>query len=50
MRVEVTLDDDLVAKARQLSEIDDLSALLNEALRALVRREEARSHRSPPPE
>ena len=47
MRVEVTLDDDLVAKVRELSAIDDLSALLNEALRALIQREEAaRSRRA----
>jgi Arc/MetJ family transcription regulator len=42
MRVTVTLDDELVATARTYTGIEDLSALLNEALRVLIAREAAR--------
>jgi Arc/MetJ family transcription regulator len=42
MRTTVTLDDDLLAKAEQLCGPLERSALLKEALRALVERESAR--------
>ena len=42
MRTTVDLDDELLEKARQLSGIDERSALLREALRALIQREAAR--------
>ena len=42
MRTTVNLDDELLEKARQLSGIDERSALLREALRALIQREAAR--------
>ena len=42
MRTTVTLDDDLLAKAEQLCGDLERSALLKEALRALVQRESAR--------
>jgi Arc/MetJ family transcription regulator len=42
MRTTITLDDTLVEKARQLSGIAERSALINEALRALIARETSR--------
>ena len=42
MRTTVTLDDALLAKAEQLCGDLERSALLKEALRALVQRESAR--------
>lgn len=42
MRTTVTLDDDLLAKAEQLCGDLERSALLKEALRALVQRESAK--------
>ena len=42
MRTTVTLDDDLLAKAEQLCGHLERSALLKEALRALVQRESAK--------
>ena len=42
MRTTVTLDDELLAKAEQLCEDLERSALLKEALRALVQRESAK--------
>jgi Arc/MetJ family transcription regulator len=42
VRTTVTLDDDLLAKAEQLCGPLERSALLKEALRALVERESAR--------
>jgi Arc/MetJ family transcription regulator len=42
MRTTVTLDDDLLARAEQLCGHLERSALLKEALRALVERESAR--------
>jgi Arc/MetJ family transcription regulator len=42
MRTTVTLDDDLLARAEQLCGDLERSALLKEALRALVQRESAR--------
>jgi Arc/MetJ family transcription regulator len=42
MRTTVTLDDELLAKAEQLCGHLERSALLREALRALVERESAR--------
>ena len=42
MRTTVTLDDELLARAEQLCGDLERSALLKEALRALVQRESAR--------
>lgn len=42
MRTTVTLDDDLLAKAQELSGITERSSLLREALTALVEREASR--------
>lgn len=42
MRTTVTLDDDLLRQAEQLSGIPERSRLLREALKALVARESAR--------
>ena len=42
MRTTVVLDDDLVAEAQRLSGTTERSALLREALRALIERECAR--------
>ena len=42
MRISVTLDDQLVAKALMLTGIERKSALLREALKLLIARESAR--------
>lgn len=42
MRTTVNLDEDLLARAEQLSGVTERSALLREALQALVQRESAR--------
>jgi Arc/MetJ family transcription regulator len=42
MRTTVTLDDDLVIKAQAYTGIEERSALLREALSALIQRESAR--------
>ena len=42
MRTTVTLDDELVERARLLSGVQERSALLREALTALIQRESAR--------
>ncbi|MEO7521880.1 MAG: type II toxin-antitoxin system VapB family antitoxin [Gemmatimonas sp.] len=42
MRTTINLDDDLVAKAQQLTGITERTAVLHEALRALIARETAR--------
>lgn len=42
MRTTVTLDDELVARARSLLAVEETSALLREALKALIERESAR--------
>lgn len=42
MRTTVNLDDDLLARAGQLSGLRERSALLREALTALIERESAR--------
>jgi Arc/MetJ family transcription regulator len=42
MRITVTLDDELIAKAVAYTGIPGKSALIREALRALVEREAAR--------
>jgi Arc/MetJ family transcription regulator len=42
MRITVALDDDLLAKAQALTGISEKSALVREALRALIERESAR--------
>lgn len=42
MRTTVTLDDELIARARELSGLDETSALLREALKSLIARESAR--------
>jgi Arc/MetJ family transcription regulator len=42
MRTTVTLDDEMLAMAQELTNIDEKSALIKEALRALIERESAR--------
>ncbi len=42
MRTTIVLDDDLVAKAQELTGLNERSALVREALKALVAREVAR--------
>ncbi len=42
MRTTVTLDDNLVAMAREYVDIPDTSGLLREALKSLIEREAAR--------
>ncbi|ELW9449590.1 type II toxin-antitoxin system VapB family antitoxin [Burkholderia cenocepacia] len=42
MRTTLSLDDALLAKAQQLTGITEKSALVREALRALIARESAR--------
>ena len=42
MRTTVALDDDLVAQAQEFTGLKEKSALLREALKALVEREAAR--------
>jgi Arc/MetJ family transcription regulator len=42
MRTTITLDDELVAKAQALTGLQEKSALVREALKALVERESAR--------
>ena len=42
MRTTITLDDDLLAKAEELSQIKERAALMREALKALIERESAR--------
>jgi Arc/MetJ family transcription regulator len=42
MRTTVNLDETLLAEARRLSGLEERSALLHEALRALIARESAR--------
>lgn len=42
MRTTVTLDDALVARAKDLSGVKERGALLREALKALIERETAR--------
>lgn len=42
MRTTVALDDELIAKASSFTELHEKSALLREALKALIERESAR--------
>lgn len=42
MRTTVTLDDELVAKAKMFTGVEEKSALIREALKALIEREAAR--------
>ncbi|WP_046866859.1 type II toxin-antitoxin system VapB family antitoxin [Microvirga massiliensis] len=42
MRTTIALDDELVAKAQALTGLQEKSALVREALKALVERESAR--------
>jgi Arc/MetJ family transcription regulator len=42
MRTTLALDDDLVAEARTLTGVQEKSALVREALKALIERESAR--------
>lgn len=42
MRTTITLDDALLAKAEELSQIKERTALMREALKALIERESAR--------
>ena len=42
MRTTITLDDELLARAGQLTGLHEKSALIREALKALIEREAAR--------
>ncbi|WP_150666747.1 type II toxin-antitoxin system VapB family antitoxin [Pandoraea commovens] len=42
MRTTLTLDDDLLAKAQAFTGLQERSALIREALKALIERESAR--------
>jgi Arc/MetJ family transcription regulator len=42
MRTTINLDDDLLARAQQLSGVNERSVLLSEALQALIQRESAK--------
>jgi Arc/MetJ family transcription regulator len=42
MRTTITLDDDLLERAQQLTGIEERPALVREALKALIERESAR--------
>jgi Arc/MetJ family transcription regulator len=42
MRTTIVLDDELLAKARALTGMNEKSALLREALKALIERESSR--------
>lgn len=42
MRTTLALDDDLLAKAQALTGVSEKSALIREALRALIQRESAK--------
>lgn len=42
MRTTLALDDDLLAKAQALTGVSEKTALVREALRALIQRESAR--------
>lgn len=42
MRTTLTLDDELVAEAQSLTRLKEKSALVREALKALIERESAR--------
>lgn len=42
MRTTVTLDDDLIARAQEITGVQEKSALINEALRELIRLQAAR--------
>ena len=42
MRTTLTFDDDIFARAQELTGITERGALINEALRSLVQREAAR--------
>lgn len=42
MRTTIALDDDLLAKAQALTGVSEKTALLREALRALIQRESAK--------
>jgi Arc/MetJ family transcription regulator len=42
MRTTIALDDDLLAKAQELTRLKEKSALVREALEALIQRESAR--------
>jgi Arc/MetJ family transcription regulator len=42
MRTTIDINDELVSKARELSGIEEKTALIHESLRALIARESAR--------
>jgi Arc/MetJ family transcription regulator len=42
MRTTIALDDDLLAKAKALTGVSEKTALVREALRALIQRESAK--------
>jgi Arc/MetJ family transcription regulator len=42
MRITIALDDDLIAKARSYTGLEEKTALVREALKALIQREAAK--------
>jgi Arc/MetJ family transcription regulator len=42
MRTTITLDDELLAQAREMTGIEERSTLIHDGLRALIQREAAR--------
>ena len=42
MRTTITLDDDLLARAREMTGIEERTTLIHDGLRALIQREAAR--------
>lgn len=42
MRTTITLDDNLLAQAKHLTQIEERTTLIREALKALIERESAR--------
>ena len=42
MRTTINLDDELLARAQELSGLDERTAVIHEGLRALIQRESAR--------
>ena len=47
MRVTITLDDELVAEAQDLTGLKEESSLIREALKALIERESAQRFGTP---
>jgi Arc/MetJ family transcription regulator len=42
MRIDIELDDDLVARAQDFTGLNEIASLIREALNALIERESAR--------